>query len=1045
MLQEVKTNLNLVEDVEIGCISPIRDAMLLLGAKHEATIYIVDLADASIEADIIDVPFENLNCGSGGISSLFLLPGRDSMLFSCKNDEDDEESDVPLILAENLDFLDDLHFSFFFDPCASKPSRQNQFYFATLPVIKWSDNLVDLVLVGNYASPDIGICGRLDENEGFQPFYIDNDEGLAQLPFVRNELTYPVGLAVDLSSKAAIEILSDPDAKPFPAAPILWVLTTSAHLCPFYLLKTDESESHSFMRPVKDVKFGQAEEGIESIATTEELPVANTEVLLAAKTENLPVVSSSVTSVVSPSVSSASETLSPQTPSKISSVHLASLQKSAEIKPVDLSLAFKAAPVVSTEVPSIKPVIPIDQPAKQVLSKTEATEIPLQAATKKAPVVVLEEEEPSALNRPVEKMETIEVDAYRNILLTEVALTHESMQDDIFTLKQLSQTNASLLRRNSQKYFNALDSLESYAGNLENLLTSSDKILNCVNDRLDDLKTDLSDLLGRMRQIKGSWTRIKQDNNINWDSRISTLNSLSVDLFERIDRVRSFMSNPSEAKKYQATLQSFVNSTQEKIQLLMLHLSGLFVVDSHGSEFVSKSLYSDFESLNISSDSLSEQFDALNVSPSSATKKPSQITASLLKSVKSRGARLLIPTRVQINKHSLESPKPKLSTLDESLIESLISAINLTDDVPEFPEITLMSRLALNDADSKKPITSAPIDKKTIAPVTLNKEPIAAPIIKTEPVKIEPVTKQLPDISPKQNPNPFALPSFTATSSVPTGDKEALADTSTASFSGFKFNAEPLKPSSTVPKMPGIFTAKSEDSEPSKPKPENPLASLGSLSFMENSKEPTSSEVSNSKQSVDSKLIDSIPSKSPNNQIFNMSTIPPPSKPEESSKSPFAFTFDSSSKPNTFSTSLTPSFGNVSTASQPPSFGGLNNPNSNVPVFGAPSLPTPQSVPVFGSSTIPKAPSFGSVSVPSAAVSSNAPLGGGFAAFASQSASTSSANGFAAVSNPTQTGLTFASFLPSNSSDNNTNQQQQKKESDSSNPKSSFSFTGFRD
>ena len=98
----------------------------------------------------------------------------------------------------------------------------------------------------------------------FEAFYIDNDEGLAQLPFINGDSTFPVGMALDFSSKIPLENLVDPDAEAFPPAPILWVLTDSGHLCPFSMLKTDLTEPLSFMKSVPIVNAFE-----ESIGSTE--------------------------------------------------------------------------------------------------------------------------------------------------------------------------------------------------------------------------------------------------------------------------------------------------------------------------------------------------------------------------------------------------------------------------------------------------------------------------------------------------------------------------------------------------------------------------------------------------------------------------------------------------------------------------------------------------------------------------------------------------------------------------------------------------------
>lgn len=658
-LQEGKLELKINDP--IGCISQIKENVMALGSKDSAIIHLIYF-DSVIEMEEIQVPFEELECGSIGISSICLLPNGNSLIFSCKP-EDPESDDVPLLLLENI--LDDggLKFSYYFDPCASRPPRENQFYY--LNAGKWSDNLVDFVVLGNYASPDIGICGRFSPSGGFETYFIDNDEGLAQLPFINGEVTFPVGMALDFSSKTPLKNLSDPDGKDFPPAPILWVLTNSGHLCPFSMLKTDLDGPLSFMRTVPVVSFAESSEFEATPTSVSTAPTA-------------------------PAIAAASVSAStPQTPSKVPLQQLASLQKSTEIKPLALAIAqespiFKSAAPVKKSEPPVKPAAVFVQEPEPVLIKKE------------------------------EKMESMSVGPYQSILLTEIASTHAAMQDDIFTLKQLSLKNSLLLRQNSQKYFNSLESLENYAGSLEKLLKSSENVFASVKDKVEILKFSLNELMGKSKQVKSNWNRIKQDRKINWDSRVQTLTAISEELFQRIDRLRNFLSNPLEAAKYRATLKSFVDSTQEKVQLLMVQLSGLFVVSSQSEDI--SGFYADLEALDLNSgvaaascDDLLGRLNVLSLSGSGESASSSEKRyKSLLNAVRSRGSRLLIPSRISSVTAATSSTTEKalrLSAEDESLISSFVSAIKLTEDVPEFAEIAIMAKLSLNEESA--PVTDA--------------------------------------------------------------------------------------------------------------------------------------------------------------------------------------------------------------------------------------------------------------------------------------------------------------------------------------------------
>ena len=83
-----------------------------------------------IEVEEISVPFEELECGSIGISSIFSFQNGNSLLFSCKPEVPDND-DVRLLLLENI--LEEngkgegLKFSHYYDPCASRPRVQINF------------------------------------------------------------------------------------------------------------------------------------------------------------------------------------------------------------------------------------------------------------------------------------------------------------------------------------------------------------------------------------------------------------------------------------------------------------------------------------------------------------------------------------------------------------------------------------------------------------------------------------------------------------------------------------------------------------------------------------------------------------------------------------------------------------------------------------------------------------------------------------------------------------------------------------------------------
>lgn len=1131
-------------DEKFGCISQIINGIMAFGSKDEPKLYFTDLnEEGDVILESIDVPFEELNAGSKGISSINLTPHGESILFSCVP-EDPENDDVPLLLLENFNTDEELKFSTFFDPCASRPPRANQFYFLNLPFS--TDNLCDFVAVGNFASPDVGICGRLGPKEAFQTFYIDNDEGLAQLPFIDGEMNYPIGLALDLSSKIPLENRTNPDAKDLPPAPILWIFTNSGHLCPFSMVKTDEAEPFNFMKTVPVIEaFDKKNEIGKEHEVSSEIPKTPTK-------------------LVAPSVLINS---TPQTPSKVPLEQLASLQKSTEIKPFKAETAslangvfsFKPAPVENKQPEPMKPVMlpaepsKVSEPVKSTKPVQEAESIKVTFNSNPEPEIMKQNDPPEVpepkLIKKEEKMESLNEGAYKNILLSEIAATHAAMQDDLHILKQLTMKNSLLLRQNSQKYFNSLESLEAYASSLEKLLSSSDKVFLGIKDKLDGLQFDLKELLGRTKQVKSTWNRIKQDNKIDWNARIQSLSTVTQDLIERIDRVRNFMSNPIEASKYGATLKSFVDSTQEKIQLLMANLSGLFISQN---EDISASVYADLGALSLSprlsGDNLLDQLKVLSLEGSLASVntndyhlKVEKRNNSLLNAAKSRGARLLIPSKIQ-PVSSIDTQKLKLTAEDEYLISSFISAIKLTDNVPEFAETAGIAKLSLNGAAKEMTKPAEPVSKPAFEPkpvetkkpdepkstafefksVVNEAKPVfefktatetkpfsfsnksaseSKPASDTKPTfEFKPAAETKPtfefkpsaseikpfsfESKPSTETKPFSFdskPTATETKpfsfdAIPVDDKTKVSASESKSVS-FEVKPAPtttesndakvISESSTTPAatattattvnlasetpktIPSIFTVSSSPSET--------LPSLGALSFGGGDKnvignefkaetpdvkpfpsifgvKPLVSETEtpstsgfggiNFNQPVQSQSekdpIKTVSASSPNTTTgfgFPSNAVKTEIKTTEPIQTAFSFapTATASSTPSAFSITTKPNFPSASTA--------------------------PTSSPVFGSTSMPKSsalqPTFGQSSFPSSSTS-------GFAAFAASTTQSQSGNGsFSsfANNNNNQTGLTFASFIPTQTE----KEKEKEKDKSASNPSSTFSFTGFRD
>lgn len=127
----------------------------------------------------------------------------------------------------------------FFDP--TRPRRKSPSTILTKKISDWDADLAELVFIGNVCSADIGTAGRLQNQDPISTFFLTTEEFLPQLPVSSKDSRsdqYPIGLALDFTNPELTPSGSD-DAPPFPASPVLWIVTNEGFLCGYRVIKNN--------------------------------------------------------------------------------------------------------------------------------------------------------------------------------------------------------------------------------------------------------------------------------------------------------------------------------------------------------------------------------------------------------------------------------------------------------------------------------------------------------------------------------------------------------------------------------------------------------------------------------------------------------------------------------------------------------------------------------------------------------------------------------------------------------------------------------------
>jgi len=126
----------------------------------------------------------------------------------------------------------------FFDP--TRPRKNISSTLLSTKLTSWDEDLSELVFIGNAASADIGTLGRLQKSDPISTFFLTTEEFLPQLPVsVKDSRAdqYPIGVALDFTNPEITP--SGSDALPFPASPVLWILTNEGFICAYRVIKNN--------------------------------------------------------------------------------------------------------------------------------------------------------------------------------------------------------------------------------------------------------------------------------------------------------------------------------------------------------------------------------------------------------------------------------------------------------------------------------------------------------------------------------------------------------------------------------------------------------------------------------------------------------------------------------------------------------------------------------------------------------------------------------------------------------------------------------------
>lgn len=92
-----------------------------------------------------------------------------------------------------------------------------------------------IIVCASSNANEVGVLGNTADDKEAWVQWILEDTGRAELPMCGKEETFPLGLAVDITSQYEIPLN---ETRTIPPMPILYLLTSNGLLCPFYMINT---------------------------------------------------------------------------------------------------------------------------------------------------------------------------------------------------------------------------------------------------------------------------------------------------------------------------------------------------------------------------------------------------------------------------------------------------------------------------------------------------------------------------------------------------------------------------------------------------------------------------------------------------------------------------------------------------------------------------------------------------------------------------------------------------------------------------------------
>ncbi|XP_022254420.1 nuclear pore complex protein Nup214-like isoform X2 [Limulus polyphemus] len=111
-----------------------------------------------------------------------------------------------------------------------------------------------ILICASSKAVETAVLGCKPDNKAFWEQWVLDGSGRAELPLVKNNETYPLGLTVITSAQRQITVS---DTESYPPMPILFLLSTNGLLCPFHMLNTANGATSQVNPPEILLKEGE--------------------------------------------------------------------------------------------------------------------------------------------------------------------------------------------------------------------------------------------------------------------------------------------------------------------------------------------------------------------------------------------------------------------------------------------------------------------------------------------------------------------------------------------------------------------------------------------------------------------------------------------------------------------------------------------------------------------------------------------------------------------------------------------------------------------